>query len=402
MTQDSRLKSQKKEVVIVAAKRTPCGKANKGSLRFTRPDTMMGEIIKDLLKHSPGVESEMIEDVIVGCAFPEGSQGMNVARQSVFLGGLPDSVPGVTVNRFCSSGLQTIAMAAERIMAGGAEIIIAGGVESMSQVPMGGVSFQPNPTLADERPEVYISMGLTAENVADKYDVSREDQDKFALKSHQKAVKAWEEGYFDEQITPIDVIHKYVTSNGEMAEEQFTFAKDEGPRKDTTIDALSGLNAAFKQGGSVTAGNSSQMNDAASGVLVMSREKADELGLKPLARYHGFSVAGVAPEIMGIGPVEAIPKVLKQTGLSLDDIDLIELNEAFAAQSLAVIREAGLDEEKVNINGGAIAMGHPLGCTGAKLTTQIIHDLHRLDKQFGLVTMCIGGGMGAAGIFERI
>jgi len=402
MTQDSRLKSQKKEVVIVAAKRTPCGKANKGSLRFTRPDTMMGEIIKDLLKHSPGVESEMIEDVIVGCAFPEGSQGMNVARQSVFLGGLPDSVPGVTVNRFCSSGLQTIAMAAERIMAGGAEIIIAGGVESMSQVPMGGVSFQPNPTLADERPEVYISMGLTAENVADKYDVSREDQDKFALKSHQKAVKAWEEGYFDEQITPIDVIHKYVTSNGEMAEEQFTFSKDEGPRKDTSIDALSGLNAAFKQGGSVTAGNSSQMNDAASGVLVMSREKADELGLKPLARYHGFSVAGVAPEIMGIGPVEAIPKVLKQTGLSLDDIDLIELNEAFAAQSLAVIREAGLDEEKVNINGGAIAMGHPLGCTGAKLTTQIIHDLHRLDKQFGLVTMCIGGGMGAAGIFERI
>ena len=402
MTQDSRLKSNNKEVVIVAAKRTPCGKANKGSLRFTRPDTMMGEIIKDLLKHSSGVETEMIEDVIVGCAFPEGSQGMNVARQSVFLGGLPDSVPGVTVNRFCSSGLQTIAMAAERIMAGGAEIIIAGGVESMSQVPMGGVSFQPNPTLADERPEVYISMGLTAENVADKYDVSREDQDKFALKSHQKAVNAWVEGYFDEQITPIDVIHKYVTSNGEMAEEQFTFSKDEGPRKDTSMDALSGLNAAFKQGGSVTAGNSSQMNDAASGVLVMSREKADELGLKPLARYHGFSVAGVAPEIMGIGPVEAIPKVLKQTGLSLDDIDLIELNEAFAAQSLAVIREAGLDEEKVNINGGAIAMGHPLGCTGAKLTTQIIHDLHRLDKQFGLVTMCIGGGMGAAGIFERL
>src|SRR6056297_327009 len=398
MTQDSRLKSHQKEVVIVAAKRTPCGKANKGSLRFTRPDTLMGEIIKDLLKHSPEVSSDMIEDVIVGCAFPEGSQGMNVARQSVFLGGLPDSVPGVTVNRFCSSGLQTIAMAAERIMAGGAEIIIAGGVESMSQVPMGGVSFQPNQTLADERPEVYISMGLTAENVADKYDVSREDQDKFALKSHQKAVKAWEEGYFDEQITPIDVIHKYVTSNGEMAEEQFTFSKDEGPRKDTTIDALSGLNAAFKQGGSVTAGNSSQMNDAASGVLVMSREKADELGLKPLARYHGFSVAGVAPEIMGIGPVEAIPKVLEQTGLTLDDIDLIELNEAFAAQSLAVIREVGLDPEKVNINGGAIAMGHPLGCTGAKLTTQILHDLQRLDKQYGMVTMCIGGGMGAAGI----
>jgi len=402
MTQDSRLKSHQKEVVIVAAKRTPCGKANKGSLRFTRPDTLMGEIIKDLLKHSPEVSSDMIEDVIVGCAFPEGSQGMNVARQSAFLGGLPDSVPGMTINRFCSSGLQSIAMAAERIMAGGAEIIIAGGVESMSQVPMGGVSFQPNPTLADERPEVYISMGLTAENVADKYGVSREDQDEFALKSHQKAVKAWEEGYFDKQITPVEVVHKYVTSGGEMAEESFKFKQDEGPRKDTSMDALSGLNAAFKQGGSVTAGNSSQMNDAASGVLVMSREKAEELGLKPLARYHGFSVAGVAPEIMGIGPIEAIPKVLKQTGLTIDDIDLIELNEAFAAQSLAVIREVGLDPEKVNINGGAIAMGHPLGCTGAKLTTQILHDLQRLDKQYGMVTMCIGGGMGAAGIFEKI
>jgi len=402
MTQDSRLTTKNNEVVIVAAKRTPCGKANKGSLRFTRPDTMMGEIIKDLLKHSPGVESDMIEDVIVGCAFPEGSQGMNVARQSAFLGGLPDSVPGMTINRFCSSGLQTIAMAAERIMAGGAEILIAGGVESMSQVPMGGVSFQPNPTLADERPEVYISMGLTAENVADKYGVSRKDQDEFALKSHQKAVKAWEEGYFDEQITPVDVVHKYVTAGGEMAEEKFTFKQDEGPRKGTSVDALAGLNAAFKQGGSVTAGNSSQMNDAASGVMIMSRKKADELGLNPIARYLGFAVAGVAPEIMGIGPIEAIPKVLKQTGLSLDDIDLIELNEAFAAQSLAVIREVGLDPEKVNINGGAIAMGHPLGCTGAKLTTQILHDLQRLDKQYGMVTMCIGGGMGAAGIFEKI
>jgi len=402
MTQDSRLKSHQKEVVIVAAKRTPCGKANKGSLRFTRPDTLMGEIIKDLLKHSPEVSSDMIEDVIVGCAFPEGSQGMNVARQSAFLGGLPDSVPGMTINRFCSSGLQTIAMAAERIMAGGAEILIAGGVESMSQVPMGGVSFQPNPTLADERPEVYISMGLTAENVADKYGVSREDQDEFALKSHQKAVKAWEEGYFDKQITPVEVVHKYVTSGGEMAEESFTFNQDEGPRKDTSIDALAGLNAAFKQGGSVTAGNSSQMNDAASGVMIMSRQKADELGLTPIARYLGFAVAGVAPEIMGIGPIKAIPKVLEQTGLTLDDIDLIELNEAFAAQSLAVIREVGLDPEKVNINGGAIAMGHPLGCTGAKLTTQILHDLQRLDKQYGMVTMCIGGGMGAAGIFEKI
>jgi acetyl-CoA acyltransferase len=325
----------------------------------------MGEIIKDLLKSAPAVKPEMVDDLIVGCAFPEASQGMNVARQAVFLGGLPDSVPGMTINRFCSSGLQTIAMAAERIMSGGAEIMIAGGVESMSQVPMGGVSFQPNPELSRERPEVYINMGLTAENVADKYGVSREDQDQFALESHQKAIKAWEEGYFEEQITPVNVVHKYVTANGEVAEEKFTFKKDEGPRKDTNLEALGGLSAVFKTGGSVTAGNSSQMNDAAAGVLVMSRKKADELGLKPIAKYHGFAVAGVAPEIMGIGPVEAIPKVLKQTGLKLEDIDLIELNEAFAAQSLAVIREAGLDPKKVNINGGAIAMGHPLGCTGA-------------------------------------
>jgi acetyl-CoA acyltransferase len=402
MTQDSRLKTNNNEVVIVAAKRTACGKANKGSLRFTRPDSLMGEIIKDLIREAPSVKPEMVDDVIVGCAFPEASQGMNVARQAVFLGGLPDSVPGMTINRFCSSGLQTIAMAAERIIAGGAEIMIAGGVESMSQVPMGGVSFQPNPELTKKRPEVYINMGFTAENVADKYGVSREDQDLFALESHQKAIKAWENGYFNQQITPVEVVHKYVTADGQVAEEKFIFKKDEGPRKDTNLEALGGLRAVFKNGGSVTAGNSSQMNDAAAGVLVMSRAKAEELGLRPIAKYHGFAVAGVAPEIMGIGPVEAIPKVLKQTGLNLVDIDLIELNEAFAAQSLAVIRETGLDPEKVNINGGAIAMGHPLGCTGAKLTTQIIHDLHRLDKQFGMVTMCIGGGMGAAGVFERI
>jgi len=389
-------------IVIVSAKRTACGKANKGSLRFTRPDSLMGEVIKDLLKSAPAVKPAMVDDVIVGCAFPEGAQGMNMARQSALLGGLPDSVPGMTINRFCSSGLQTIAMAAERIMAGGADIIIAGGAESMSMVPMGGLSFQPNPGLADERPEVFINMGLTAENVASKYGVNREDQDQFAYESHQKAVKAWENGWFDEQITPVKVVHKYVTADGELEKEEFIFKKDEGPRKDTSTEALAGLRAVFKQGGSVTAGNSSQMNDAAAGVLVMSRAKADELGLKPIARYLGFAVAGVAPEIMGIGPVEAIPKVLKQTGLTLKDIDLIELNEAFAAQALAVIRETGLDKSKVNINGGAIAMGHPLGCTGAKLTTQIIHDLHRLNKRYGMVTMCIGGGMGAAGVFEVI
>jgi len=388
MTQDSRL-----QPVIVAAKRTACGKANKGSLRFTRPDTLMGEVIKDLLRHSKGVEPEMIDDVIVGCAFPEAAQGMNVARQSAFIGGLPDSVPGMTINRFCSSGLQTIAMAAERIMAGGADIIIAGGVESMSLVPMGGISFQPNPDLAENRPEVYINMGLTAENVAEKYNISREDQDVFALKSHQKCVHAWENGYFDDQITPVEVTHKFVTADGEVEESTFTFQKDEGPRPDTSTEALNGLRPVFKQGGTVTAGNSSQMNDAAAGVMVMTLGKAQDLGLTPIAKYHGFSVAGVAPEIMGIGPVEAIPKVLKQAGMNKDEIDLIELNEAFAAQSLAVIREIGLDPEKVNVNGGAIAMGHPLGCTGAKLTTQILYDLKRLNKRYGMVTMCVGGGM---------
>ena len=391
-----------KEIVIVAAKRTACGKANKGSLRFTRPDTLMGEVIKDLLKEVSVVKPEQIDDVYVGCAFPEASQGLNVARQCAILGGLPDSVPGVTINRFCSSGLQTIAMAAERIMSGAADVIVAGGTESMSLVPMGGLSFQPNPQLAEENPEIYISMGLTAENVAKKYGVTREDQDRFAKGSHDKATSAWENGHFDEQITPIHVVHKYVTADGEIEENRFEFNKDEGPRKGSTMEALAGLRPVFKSGGTVTAGNASQMNDAAAGVIVMSREKADELGLKPIARYHGFAVAGVAPEIMGIGPVEAIPKVLKQCGLKLENIDLVELNEAFAAQALAVIREVGLDPEIVNVNGGAIAMGHPLGCTGAKLTTQILHDLKRLNKRFGLVTMCIGGGMGAAGIFENL
>lgn len=391
-----------KEIVIVAAKRTACGKANKGSLRFTRPDTLMGEVIRDLLKEVSAVKPDQIDDVYVGCAFPEASQGLNVARQCAILGGLPDSVPGVTINRFCSSGLQTIAMAAERIMAGGADIIIAGGTESMSLVPMGGLSFQPNPQLAEERPEIYISMGLTAENVAKKYGINREDQDQFAKNSHDKAILAWEQGHFDKQITPIQVVHKYVTTEGEIEENNFEFKKDEGPREGSTLEALAGLRPVFKAGGSVTAGNASQMNDAAAGVIVMSREKADELGLKPLARYHGFAVAGVAPEIMGMGPVEAIPKVLKMCGLKIGDIDLVELNEAFAAQALAVIREIGIDPEKVNINGGAIAMGHPLGCTGAKLTTQILHDLKRLNKRYGMVTMCIGGGMGAAGIFENL
>lgn len=391
-----------KTAYIISAKRTACGKANKGSLRFTYPDTLGGEVIKDLMKQVPDLDPAEVDDVMMGCAFPEASQGLNIARQIALLGGLPDSVPGVTVNRFCSSGLQTIAMAAERIMAGGADVIIAGGVESMSMVPMGGISFQPNPDLVDNRPEVYISMGLTAENVAKKYDISRDDQDAFAYQSHQRAITAWEEGKFDTQITPIEVVEKKISADGELIKEMFTFSQDEGPRRDTSTEVLNKLRPVFKVGGSVTAGNSSQMNDAAAAVLVMSEEKVNELGLTPMARYVGFDVAGVAPEYMGIGPVEAVPKVLDKAGLSLKSIDLIELNEAFASQSLAVIRELGFEQNITNVNGGAIAMGHPLGCTGAKLTTQILHEMKSCGSKYGLVTMCIGGGMGAAGIFENL
>lgn len=394
--------TNKNEAYIVAAARTPCGKANKGSLRFTRPDSLGGAVVTDLLKRAGDLDPMMVEDVIFGCAFPEASQGLNIARQIALLGGLPDSVPGVTVNRFCSSGLQTIAMAAERIIAGSADLIIAGGVESMSLVPMGGMSVQPNPELVEKRPEIYISMGLTAENVAEKYGISREDQDAFAFRSHQRAVDAWKKGRFDDQITSIEVVEKKVTANGDVTEESFQFSKDEGPRADTSTEALSGLRPVFKAGGSVTAGNSSQMNDAAAGVVVMSGDKVQELGLTPIARYRGFQVAGVAPEYMGIGPVEAVPKVLAKTGLDLDEIGLIELNEAFASQSLAVIRELGLNEDITNVNGGAIAMGHPLGCTGAKLTTQILYEMRERDQRYGMVTMCIGGGMGAAGIFEMV
>jgi len=391
-----------REAYIIDAVRTPCGKANKGSLRYTYPDSLGARVIEDLMERNPAIEKERIDDVIMGCAFPEASQGLNIARQIALLGGLPDSVPGMTVNRFCSSGLQTIAMAAERIMVGGSDVIIAGGVESMSMVPMGGMSVQPNPEIVDNRPEIYISMGLTAENVASKYGISREDQDQFAYRSHQKAINAWEQGYFNDQITSIQVKHQQITADGELVEELAEFKTDEGPRADTSTEVLGKLRPVFKVKGSVTAGNSSQMNDAASAVLVVSGEVVKELGLEPMARYVGFQVAGVAPEIMGIGPVEAVPKVLNTAGLNKKTIDLIELNEAFAAQSLAVIRELELDEEIVNVNGGAIAMGHPLGCTGAKLTTQILHELKRKGKKYGMVTMCIGGGMGAAGIFENL
>ncbi len=391
-----------REAYIVAAKRTACGKANKGSFRNTYPDTLASDVIKDLMKVVPEIDNERIDDVIMGCAFPEASQGLNIARNIALLAGLPDSVPGMTVNRFCSSGLQTIAMAAERIMVGAADVIVAGGVESMSMVPMGGLSVQPNPEIMDSRPEVYISMGITAENVAEKYKIPRDKQDEFALKSHQKAVSAWENGRFNDQITPVNVVKQHFSAEGDLFEKTIGFKTDEGPRSDSTLEVLSKLRPVFKMGGSVTAGNSSQMNDAAAAVLVVSGEVVKELGLEPMARYVAFQVAGVAPEVMGIGPVEAVPKVLQNAGLEMKSIDMIELNEAFAAQALAVINELGLNPNIVNVNGGAIAMGHPLGCTGAKLTTQILHELIAQKKKYGMVTMCIGGGMGAAGIFENL
>lgn len=386
-----------RDAVIVAASRTPVGKAKKGSLATTRPDELAALVIRDLLRRLDGLDPTEIDDVILGCAFPEGEQGMNMARMVALRAGLPESVPAETVNRFCSSGLQTIAHAAYAIMAGQADIIIAGGTESMSMVPMTGFKFAPNPFFAADCPQVYTNMGLTAENVAAKYGVSRQEQDEFALRSHQRAVAAVESGRFDQQIVPVDVV---VVEPGRRLE--FTLRRDEGPRSDTSLEALSKLKPAFKDGGTVTAGNSSQMSDGAAAVVVMSRARAESLGYKPLVRFVAYAVGGVAPELMGIGPVVAIPKALKLAGLSLSDIDLIELNEAFAAQSLAVIRQVGLDIEKTNVNGGAIALGHPLGCTGAKLTTQLIDEMKRRNVQFGMVTMCIGGGMGAAGIFENI
>ncbi|MBX3000683.1 MAG: acetyl-CoA C-acyltransferase [Caldilineaceae bacterium] len=387
--------------VIVSAARTAVGKAPRGTLRAMRPEDMAAAVIKAALERAAGINAAEIEDVILGCAMPEAEQGMNVARIAALRAGLPVTVPGQTVNRFCSSGLQTIALAAQQIMAGMGEAIIAGGVESMSRVPMSSNKFMANPDLALEYPGVYLGMGLTAENVAQKYEVSREEQDAFSLRSHQRAAAAQDAGKFDSEIVPLDV-HMKMGEGSAAHEFTTTFAKDEGVRRDTSLEALGKLRPAFHVKGSVTAGNSSQTSDGAAAVLVMSEEKARARGLTPLARFHSFAVGGVPPEIMGIGPVEAVPKALKLAGLSLADIDLIELNEAFAAQSLAVIHELGLDEEKVNVNGGAIALGHPLGCTGAKLTVQILNELQRQDKQFGVVTMCIGGGMGAAGVIERM
>ena len=388
-----------KKVVSTTAVRTPVGKAPRGSLKDTRPDELAALVIREVVNRA-GIDPNEIDDVILGCAFPEAEQGMNVARVALLRAGLPVSVPGMVVNRFCASGLQAIAIAAERILAGAAEVIIAGGVESMSRVPMGGYRTSPNPHLMSHFPEVYLSMGLTAERVAEKYGISREDQDRFGFESHQKAARAIQEGKFKDEIVPVQT-QVLRQKDGQTVIEEIVFEQDEGVRFDTSLEKMATLKPVFKKDGTVTAGNSSQMSDGAAAVLVMSEEKAKALGLEPLAFYRGYAVAGVPPEIMGIGPVEAIPKLLKQTGVSLDQIDLIELNEAFAAQSLAVIRELNLPMDRVNVNGGAIALGHPLGCTGAKLTTTLLYEMRRRDVTLGMVTMCIGGGMGAAGLFER-
>jgi acetyl-CoA acyltransferase len=390
-----------RDVVIVSAVRTPVGRAFKGTLRATRPDELAAVAIKGALERVPQLDPREIEDVILGCAMPEGEQGMNVARIASLRAGLPVEVSALTINRFCSSGLQSIAMAADRIMSGGAEVIVAGGTESMSMIPMGGNKISPNPWLVEHNPGAYLSMGLTAERVGHRFGITREQSDEFSLRSHQKALAAIQAGKFVDETAPVPV--SFVTPNGKKPiRQEITFKVDEGPRSDTSLEALLALKPAFHANGIVTAGNSSQMSDGAAAAVVMSGERAKALGLKPLVRYVSFATAGYKPEEMGLGPVFAIPKALKLAGLKLSDIDVIELNEAFAAQSLAVIKEAGLDLEKVNPNGGAIALGHPLGCTGAKLTASIIRELKRRNARYGMVTMCVGGGMGAAGIFENL
>jgi acetyl-CoA acyltransferase len=389
------------EAVILDCLRTPAGKAPKGSLRNTRPDDLAAAVIRRLLEKYPAIAPEEIDDVILGCAMPEAESGMNMARVAALRAGLPDSVPGVTINRFCSSGLQAIAMAADRIRSGSAQIIIAGGAESMSLIPMIGNKFAPNPWMVDHLPQIYMGMGLTAEEVRRKYGVTREDADQFALRSHQHALRAQAEGKFDEEIVPVE-IESTSLENDAPSHHSTIFNKDEGPRADTSLEALARLKPVFQSEGTVTAGNSSQTSDGAAAAIVLSDKKAKELGLKPMARFISFAVAGVPPEIMGIGPVVAIPKALALAGLKIEDIGVIELNEAFAAQALAVIRKAGLDLDRVNPNGGAIALGHPLGCTGAKLTATILREMHRKDARYGMVTMCVGGGQGAAGIFENL
>ena len=388
-----------REVVIVSSLRTPVGRAFRGTLRSTRPDELAAIAIKSALERVPQLDPKEIEDVILGCAMPEAEQGMNVARIAALRAGLPVETSAMTINRFCSSGLQAIAMAAERIGSGGAEVIVAGGTESMTMIPMGGNKISPNPWLVDHYPDAYLSMGLTAERLARRFSITREQADEFSLHSHQKALAAIQAGKFEDETVAVPV--SFTTPNGSKPKKQeIVFKVDEGPRADTSLEALAALKPAFHVAGTVTAGNSSQMSDGAAAAVVMSGERAQALGIRPLVRYVSFATAGYKPEEMGLGPVYAIPKALKLAGLKLSEIDVIELNEAFAAQSLAVIKEAGLDPDRVNPNGGAIALGHPLGCTGAKLTASVIRELKRRNGKYGLVTMCVGGGMGAAGIFE--
>ncbi len=390
-----------REVVLVSSVRTPVGRAYKGTLRATRPDELAAVAIKGALERVPQLDPNEIEDVILGCSMPEAEQGMNVARIASLRAGLPEQVSAMTINRFCSSGLQSIALAAERIQAGGAEVIVAGGTESMTMIPMGGHKVAPNPWLVENHPGAYLSMGLTAERLAERFHITREEADTFSLRSHQKALAAIAAGNFTDETVAVPV--SFTTPNGSKPKRtEIAFLTDEGPRADTTLEALAALRPAFHIKGTVTAGNSSQMSDGAAAAVVMSADRAKQLGIQPLARYVAFATAGYKPEEMGLGPVFAIPKALKLAGLKLEDIAVFELNEAFAAQALAVIKEAGLDPDRVNPNGGAIALGHPLGCTGAKLTATLLRELQRRKARFGMVTMCVGGGMGAAGIFERL
>ena len=391
-----------REAVIVSAVRTPVGRAPRGTLKDTRPDEMAAAVIADAVRRVPGLDSREVDDVVLGCALPEAEQGLNVARIAALRAGLPHTVSGQTINRFCSSGLQAIAIAAEHIMSGFADVIVAGGTESMSLMPgQAGHQFRPNPDLVAHWPEVYISMGLTAENVARAYGVSRQDQDAFAYRSHRRAAEAISSGKFADEITPLTVKRWESDGDGRPKATEVTFSTDEGVRYDTSPEALAKLKPVFARDGVVTAGNSSQTSDGAAAVVVMSAEKATRLNLHPLGVFRSFATAGVPPEIMGIGPVDAVPKAVRLAGLSLSEINLIELNEAFAAQTLAVMRQLDLDPEIVNVNGGAIALGHPLGCTGAKLTATLLYEMRRRNARYGLVTMCVGGGMGAAGVFER-
>ncbi len=398
-----------REAVIVNALRTAVGKAQRGTLKDTRPDDLAATVVRELMSRTPEVDASEVEDIVFGCATPEAQQGMNMARQIGLIAGLPVTAAAMTINRFCSSGLQAIALAAEHIMCGFSEVAIGGGAESMSLLPMGGHNLSPNPSLVESYPDTYLNMGLTAENVARKYDINREQQDEFAVRSHQRAGAAIDAGKFKDEIVPVTVTSREVetTSGGRTAKSRIkvietVFDTDEGVRRDTTLEALAKLRPVFHVKGTVTAATSSQTSDGAGAALVMSRERAAALGLTPMARFVAYATAGVAPEEMGIGPAFAIPKVLRLAGLTLNDIDLIELNEAFAAQALAVVKALNLDLERTNVNGGAIALGHPLGCTGAKLTATLLYEMKRTRARYGMVTMCVGGGMGAAGIFENL